>query len=86
MLQQGIAILGATGSIGQSTLDVVSQHPDRFRVVALTAFRQIDLLTAQCAQFKPDFAVIADESLAGALTEKLHKVSPDTVVLSGVTG
>ncbi len=50
---QSITILGSTGSIGTSTLDVVARHPDKFRIVALTANSQVELLFEQCLQFKP---------------------------------
>ena len=48
-----LAVLGATGSVGASTLDVVARHPDRFEVVGLTAHRRVDLLLQQCRQFRP---------------------------------
>ena len=57
---QRITVLGATGSIGLSTLDVIARHPDRFEVVALTAATQVDVMLAQCVQFKPRVAVMAD--------------------------
>ncbi|MEQ1555622.1 MAG: 1-deoxy-D-xylulose-5-phosphate reductoisomerase, partial [Gallionella sp.] len=58
---QTLTILGSTGSIGTSTLDVVERHPERFQVFALTAYRQVDLLFKQCVQFQPKFAVLLDE-------------------------
>ncbi|MFC7517460.1 1-deoxy-D-xylulose-5-phosphate reductoisomerase [Herbaspirillum sp. GCM10030257] len=71
---QRITILGATGSIGVSTLDVVARHPDRYRVHALTAHQRVDELADQCAQFKPDVAVVgtaaAADRLAGLLKIK----------------
>ncbi len=57
---QHLTILGATGSIGTSTLDVVARHPDRYRVFALTAFRQIEKLADQIAVFHPSYAVVPD--------------------------
>ena len=57
--KQNITVLGSTGSIGVNTLDVVARHPERFRVVALTANRQVDKLFEQCRQFEPDYAVHA---------------------------
>ena len=62
-----LALLGATGSIGENTLDVVARHPERFRVVALTGHRQVEKLAEQCQQFKPRYAVVADETAAQAL-------------------
>ena len=84
--QQGVAILGATGSIGRSTLDVIARHPDRYRVVALTAHSQIDRLTELCGQFYPDYAVVTAPERAERLEQQLKSISPDTVVLSGVEG
>jgi 1-deoxy-D-xylulose-5-phosphate reductoisomerase len=55
---QSITILGSTGSIGKSTLDVLARHPDRYRVFALTASTQVDLMLAQCRQFAPRYAVM----------------------------
>lgn len=57
---QRLTVLGATGSIGQSTLDVVARHPDRFEVFALSAQRQDDKLLEQCLRFSPRFAVMGD--------------------------
>ena len=59
MTKQRIAILGSTGSIGVSTLDVVARHPDQFEVFALTASTQVELMLAQIIQFKPSFVVMA---------------------------
>ena len=57
---KSIAILGSTGSVGVSTLNVVARHPERYRVVALTAHRNLDLLVSQCRQFRPEFVAVAD--------------------------
>ena len=64
---QHITILGSTGSIGTSTLDVVARHPDKFKVVALTANGQVDLLFRQCQKFTPRYAVMVDETAAAQL-------------------
>lgn len=64
---QRVAILGSTGSIGVSTLDVIARHPDRYRVDALTGHRRIDVLAAQCRQFRPARAVVADAAAADQL-------------------
>ena len=71
MNSHSVTILGSTGSIGQNTLDVIARHPDRFRVEALTAHKNVSLLFRQCQQFKPRYAVISDKTHALQLTEKL---------------
>jgi 1-deoxy-D-xylulose-5-phosphate reductoisomerase len=81
---QRITILGSTGSIGTSTLDVVARHPDRFQVLALTANRQADLLFRQCLQFKPKYAVLLDEGAALQLRQLVRETGLRTEVLSGV--
>lgn len=58
-MKQRLTVLGSTGSIGTSTLDVVARHPGRFEIFALSAATQVDLMLAQCAQFNPRFAVMA---------------------------
>ena len=78
-----VAILGSTGSIGVNTLDVIRAHPDRFKVVALTAAKQVDLLAEQCAEFKPAIAVIADPDGAGRLSKLLLEKKINTQVLYG---
>jgi 1-deoxy-D-xylulose-5-phosphate reductoisomerase len=81
---KGICILGATGSIGVSTLDVVARHPELYRVVALTANHNIDLLYEQCLQHKPDYVVLVESEKATLFQDKL-KNSPiaHITVLSG---
>lgn len=79
----GITILGATGSIGVNTLDVVARYPDRFRVVALTAHTDTDTLAAQYEQFQPQYAVMADPAAAGQLQQRLRETAPDIQVLAG---
>jgi len=79
----GITILGATGSIGVSTLDVVARHPDRFRVVALTAHTDVDTLAGQCERFRPRFAVMADVPAAERLSKQLKVRAPEVQVLGG---
>jgi 1-deoxy-D-xylulose-5-phosphate reductoisomerase len=69
--KQRVTVLGSTGSIGVNTLDVVARHPDRFEVFALSAATQIDLMLAQCAQFKPRYAVMVSEPHARLLAEKI---------------
>ena len=65
--RQRLTILGSTGSIGVNTLDVVGRHRDRFEVFALTANTSVEVLAKQCAEFRPEFAVMADESSGLAL-------------------
>ncbi|CDS54651.1 1-deoxy-D-xylulose 5-phosphate reductoisomerase [Polaromonas sp. CG9_12] len=69
--KQRITVLGSTGSIGVSTLEVIARHPDRFEVFALSAATQVDLMLAQCAQFKPQYAVMVSEPHARLLAEKI---------------
>lgn len=81
MMKQRITVLGSTGSIGTSTLDVVARHPDRFEVFALSAATQVDLLLAQCAQFRPRYAVMASTPHAQQLAEKIKEIGLPTLVL-----
>ena len=83
MTQQVLTILGSTGSIGESTLDVVSRHPEKFRVFALAGHRQVDKLAAQCKQFRPEYAVVGDAGHAAELGKKLKQEGIDTQVLYG---
>jgi 1-deoxy-D-xylulose-5-phosphate reductoisomerase len=68
---RNVAVFGATGSIGTSTLDVIARHPDRFRASALSAHRNVEKLAELCARFRPDIALIADASLEGVLRRQL---------------
>ena len=70
-MQQRIVVLGSTGSIGQSTLDVIARHPDRYRVYALAALRQIDLLETQIEKFQPEVVVVVDPEAAALLKKRL---------------
>ena len=80
---QVLTVLGSTGSIGVNTLDVVARHPDRFRIFALAGHKQTAKLARQCIQFRPDFAVVADESAAADLKAILTAEGCPTEVLSG---
>ncbi|PPD17512.1 MAG: 1-deoxy-D-xylulose-5-phosphate reductoisomerase [Methylomonas sp.] len=82
---KGICILGSTGSIGVSTLDVIARHPDHYRAVALTANNNIDLLYQQCLKHRPEYVVLVDAGKAAQFKEKIT-ASPvaQTKVLSGV--
>lgn len=82
---KGLCILGATGSIGVSTLDVVARHPDQYRVIALTANKAVDVLYEQCLKYKPEFAVMVDALKAQQLQQRLADAGVTTTqVLSGV--
>ena len=78
-----LVILGATGSIGVNTLDVVARHPERFEVVALTGHRQVETLAAQCRQFRPAYAVVAGAAEAGRLAGLIRDAGLRTEVLHG---
>jgi 1-deoxy-D-xylulose-5-phosphate reductoisomerase len=80
---KSLTILGATGSIGINTLDVISEHPTRFKVIALTAHYNIDLLFQQCLKFNPTYAVVGSENLSKNLQQRLHAESLKTEVLFG---
>ncbi len=82
----GVAVLGATGSIGTSTLEVIKRHGARFRPVALAANRQVGRLFEQCIEFRPEYAVMADDDSAQQLRERLKQVGVAVEVLSGVDG
>ncbi len=85
MTHRSVTVLGATGSIGLSTLDVVRRHPARFSVWALTAGTKAQELAALCREFKPAFAVMADVGAAREL-ESLLADQPETTVLGGEQG
>lgn len=81
---RNLTILGATGSIGESTLDVVARHSDRFSVVALTANKNVEKMLAQCRRFQPRYAVMLDSASAEQLTVEIRQTGLDTTVLSGI--
>lgn len=85
-MKQVISILGATGSIGDSTLDIVRRHPDRFEVFALAGNRQWQKLLELCVEFKPSYVVVMDEAVASSLTQALQDASVKTEVLLGQEG
>jgi hypothetical protein len=78
-----LTVLGSTGSIGVSTLDVVARHPGRFEVVALTGHRQVELLAEQCRQFRPAHAVVGSAEDALRLARMLKHAGLSTEVLHG---
>ena len=81
---QRITILGATGSIGVNTLDVIARHPQRFEVFALAANREVDRLYEQCQRFQPRYAALADEQAATTLRQRLgERPECPTQVLGG---
>jgi 1-deoxy-D-xylulose-5-phosphate reductoisomerase len=80
---QNVAVLGATGSIGRSTLDVIARHPDRFRAFALTADTRGDALFELAVRHRPPFAVLADATAARALEVRLRAAGCATEVLAG---
>ena len=80
-MKQRITVLGSTGSIGTSTLDVVARHPERFEVFALSAATQVDLMLAQCARFVPRYAVMASAEHGRQLAEKIKQNGLQTHVL-----
>lgn len=78
-----VTVLGSTGSIGVSTLDVLSRHPNDYQVYALSANRSVDALFAQCCEFKPKIAVMLDSDAAATLTKKISEENLDIEVRSG---
>lgn len=81
--KQRITVLGSTGSVGVSTLDVIARHAERFEVFALTAATKVDEMLAQCARFRPRFAVMVSAPHAASLARKIAQNSLPTRVLSG---
>lgn len=86
MSRQGVSILGATGSIGDSTLDVIARNAERFEVVALTAHRNVDKLAKLCARHRARLAVIADPALEDSLRDALARHGARAETLSGAEG
>jgi 1-deoxy-D-xylulose-5-phosphate reductoisomerase len=82
-MKKRLTLLGSTGSIGESTLDVVARHPERFSVYALTAHRNGDKLVAQCLRFKPDIAVVGDAQTAASVQAQLKAAGSETQVAHG---
>jgi len=81
---QQLTVLGSTGSIGVSTLDVVSQHPDKYSIFALSCHRKTEVLAKQCIRFKPKFAVVSDPGAAADLIDRLKRFACETRVLAGI--
>jgi len=80
---RNVAVLGATGSIGTSTLDVIARHPQRFRASVLAAHRSVEALADLCARFQPDLAVIGDAACEQALRSRLASLGASTRVAAG---
>lgn len=80
---QGVTIVGATGSIGANTLDVIRRHPERYHVIALSGHRQLDRLFAHCIEFRPRYAVVTDILLAAEFTHRVRCADLPTEVLAG---
>jgi 1-deoxy-D-xylulose-5-phosphate reductoisomerase len=83
---QRITVLGATGSIGLSTLDVIARHPDRYQVFALSGYSRVDELLALCVRHRPAFAVVPSADAALRLREGLKAAGCATEVLEGEAG
>jgi 1-deoxy-D-xylulose-5-phosphate reductoisomerase len=82
---QGVAVLGSTGSVGTTALRVLARHPDRFRVAALTAFSNAELLKEQTAAFRPAFSALVQNGGGGCLVEAATRADVD-IVLNAVVG
>ncbi|MGB5396395.1 MAG: 1-deoxy-D-xylulose-5-phosphate reductoisomerase [Gammaproteobacteria bacterium] len=85
-MSRGITLLGSTGSIGCSALDVIARNAAHYHVVALTANTDVDQLEAQCLKWQPEFAVMCDADAAENLRQRLQLHASDTEVLAGVEG
>ncbi|HFC91967.1 MAG TPA: 1-deoxy-D-xylulose-5-phosphate reductoisomerase [Leucothrix mucor] len=80
---KGITILGSTGSIGVSTLDVISRHKDSYEIIALTANSNVEKMLQQCLRHQPQYAVMVNEQAAEQLSKALKGKAVETTVLSG---
>ena len=83
MTRQRLCVLGASGSIGTNTLDVVSRHPERYEVFALTGHQRVEELLAQCLQWQPRFAAMSDVTAANDLRARLREAGSRCEVLEG---
>lgn len=81
--RQNVTILGATGTIGMHTLDVITQHPDRFSVFALTANSSVNALFKLCQRYSPQYAVMLQAAAAKELSTQLKNIGSNTIVLNG---
>ncbi|MEJ2530175.1 MAG: 1-deoxy-D-xylulose-5-phosphate reductoisomerase [Halioglobus sp.] len=83
--RRSVTVLGSTGSIGVSTLDVIGRHPDRFELYAVAAHSSVEAMLGQCLEYQPRYAVMTDEAAAEALRRKMPASCP-TEVLQGDAG
>ncbi|BAZ81682.1 1-deoxy-D-xylulose-5-phosphate reductoisomerase [Sphaerospermopsis kisseleviana CS-549] len=83
---KAITLLGSTGSIGTQTLDIVSGHPDKFRIVGLAAGRNVELFAAQIRQFRPQIAAISAADKLPELQEAIKDLDPQPILLAGEAG
>jgi 1-deoxy-D-xylulose-5-phosphate reductoisomerase len=83
---KAITLLGSTGSIGTQTLDIVAQYPEQFRIVGLTAGRNVTLLAQQIRQFKPEIVAICDEDKLEELQSAIADLDPQPILLAGESG
>ncbi|BAU13344.1 1-deoxy-d-xylulose 5-phosphate reductoisomerase [Leptolyngbya sp. NIES-3755] len=83
---KAITLLGSTGSIGTQTLDIVSQHPDQFRIVGMAAGRNVELFAQQIRIFRPEIVAICDESKLTELKDAIADLNPQPIILSGEAG
>lgn len=83
---KAITLIGSTGSIGTQTLDIVTQHPEQFRIVGLAAGSNVELLASQIRQFRPSIVAISNESKLPELKSAIKDVEPQPTLLSGEAG
>jgi len=83
---KAITLLGSTGSIGTQTLDIVSEHPDQFRIVGMAAGRNVELFAQQIRTFRPEIVAICDESKLAELKDAIADLNPQPIILSGEAG
>lgn len=83
---KAITLLGSTGSIGTQTLDIVSEHPDQFRIVGMAAGRNVALFAQQIRTFRPEIVAICDESKLTELKDAIADINPQPIILSGEAG
>lgn len=83
---KAITLLGSTGSIGTQTLDIVTHHPDQFRIVGLATRQNLSRLAQQICEFRPEIAAICDETLLPDLKEAIAHLNPQPILLAGEAG